>query len=46
VTALFKTKKKKRKKSDDEKRKESIKIRTEVRRSVKIAATNRVASII
>jgi hypothetical protein len=46
VTALFKTKKRKEKKSDDERRKESIKIRAKVRRSARIAATNRVASII
>jgi hypothetical protein len=47
VTALFKTKKeKKEKESDDEKRNESIKIRTEVRRSTKIATADRVASII
>jgi hypothetical protein len=46
VTALFKTKKRKKEKNNDEKRKESIKIRTEVRRSTRIVAANRVASVI
>jgi hypothetical protein len=46
VTTLSRTKKEKEKKNDDERRNESIKIRTEVRRSTKIATTDRVASII
>jgi hypothetical protein len=46
VTTLSKTKKRKEKKNDDEKRKKSIKIRAEIRRSTRIVAADRVASII
>jgi hypothetical protein len=49
MTALFKTRKEKEEENDeddDEKRNESIKIRTKIRRSAKIATADRVASII